>query len=273
MNLKSRSTRVRLVAVAGALAVLAGGGQLTMSHANADPDPCAAEAGIDCTDASLAAAAMPGDETGLMDESADVAAEEAEEPVSDEITVKAENWDAVSESTLEVEGSATDEGTGGSDDAESTGTVGGSEAAEGTGGALMEEESASGYVESGADDVRSGKYPTVPSGRTACSSVLGIKAPDLAKKRYVVAWKGDSSGGAPAWRLEFYHGSDPINTRAGKGWTRVDGSGDRDPSEEYVVRTDDVGPEGLLNWRMCVRNLGADNLTGDWELETKISTK
>ncbi|MDP4505740.1 hypothetical protein [Nonomuraea turcica] len=277
MNLKSRSTRIRLVAVAGALAVLAGGGQLAMSQAIADPDPCSADASLECTDASLAAAGMSDDETdptdvtdpadvtdttdGTTEESAGTAdapiTDETEEPVSEEITVKTENWDAVSEATLEDETSATDEAT------DSTPTE--------------EEESGttdSDSIEAVPGSPHEGTFPTVGPGGAACSQTLGVRTPDLERKNYVVTWKGNSSGGVPAWRLEFYHGSYPINTKINtEDWTRVDGSGDRNPVEKYAIRSADLGRDGRLNWRMCVRNLGANDLTGGWQLDTTITDK
>ncbi|WP_327584362.1 hypothetical protein OHA25_52640 [Nonomuraea sp. NBC_00507] len=155
MNLKSRSTRIRLVAVAGTLAVLAGGGQLAMSHATADPDPCSADASVECTDASLAAAAMPDDETDPTEDSAGTtdaaAADETEEPVSEEITVKTENWDAVSEATLEAEQSTTDEATDSTEDTQSTEDADSTESTEDTGSTLDSEDTDTNEIDSNGD--------------------------------------------------------------------------------------------------------------------------
>jgi hypothetical protein len=163
----------------------------------------------------------------------------------------------VSEATLEDETSATDEAT------DSTPTE--------------EEESGttdSDSIEAVPGSPHEGTFPTVGPGGAACSQPLCVRTPDLERKSYVVTWKGNSSGGVPAWRLEFYHGSYPINTKINTAdWTRVDGSGDRNPVEKYAIRSADLGRDGRLNWRMCVRNLGANDLTGGWQLDTTITDK
>lgn len=120
-----------------------------------------------------------------------------------------------------------------------------------------------------------GNYGTVAPGLAACSATVSFTSPpDLANYSYQLNWRGTSSGGVAAWRLEFYHGSYPVDTTVGTDkWQRADGSGDTNPNKSYALQPADAGQDGKVNWRMCVRNLGSNNLQGTWHLDATSTHK
>jgi hypothetical protein len=121
-----------------------------------------------------------------------------------------------------------------------------------------------------------GSLGTIGPGGTTCSPTFssGTTPLDLQRYKYEILWKGTSSGGVPAWRLELYDDNLPVDGTIGtEKWKRVDSSGDRNVDKKWEIEQSFLLEDGTAAFRVCLRNLGAQSLQGTWDLRVRIEEK